>query len=274
VKRISRPCFGIGEIVGAIVPRSNRQRAFAAARATFIAAENDYIERSISSLFAISTGLDLAGLTTLDMAQIYKVTFRQGSSARKFRDQLLANAPHGTCPLCMKGVASTIDHYLAKSIHPEFAVTPINLVPACADCNRAKLDRHPTSAGEQTFHPYFDTFDEDTWIRATIEAGSSPLFVYRVDPPSHWSQIQRERAATHFKTFELGKLYAIHAGQEMASMAQTLKRHASRGDFALKEELELLTEDRRATDPNSWQAAMYEAMAESDWFRSTGLYSV
>ena len=56
----------------------------------------------------------------------------------RIRRYLMSLANTGKCPICGIGQASTLDHYLAKTIYPTYAVTPYNLVPVCKDCNFAK----------------------------------------------------------------------------------------------------------------------------------------
>lgn len=58
------------------------------------------------------------------------------------------------CPICGNPVANVIDHVLPKSIYPDLAVTPINMVPMCEHCNHAKDDK------DYGFHPYFEDLSD------------------------------------------------------------------------------------------------------------------
>jgi len=42
------------------------------------------------------------------------------------------------CPYCSANLIKKLDHYLPKSIYPEFALLDHNLVPCCSDCNETK----------------------------------------------------------------------------------------------------------------------------------------
>ncbi len=108
-------------------------------------------------------------VSSTEMESLYTGTFsRLGSLSRYIYDKIKVSAKHGVCPLCAHRIVSTLDHYLAKSLHPIYAVTPLNLIPACSDCNKSKLAWQPVTAEDQTLHPYFDEIDDDVWLKASV----------------------------------------------------------------------------------------------------------
>jgi hypothetical protein len=130
-----------------------------AAAPGFLAAELAYLNAAAREvLFEIPGSDDVDGhVTTKEMEALYKGNFsRSRSPARRIYDAIKLAPPHGICPLCGQRVVATLDHYLAKSVHPRLAITPANLIPACSDCNKLKLDRQARDAQEQPLHPYFD----------------------------------------------------------------------------------------------------------------------
>lgn len=63
------------------------------------------------------------------------------------------------CPMCGEGgTPNTLDHYLPKQDFPDFAILPLNLVPACDICQGHKLARYFGPDGRLFLHPYYDTF--------------------------------------------------------------------------------------------------------------------
>jgi hypothetical protein len=239
-----------------------------------VAAEARYKEQGRkASLFTIAGTGDVAGHVGLEeMSALYKGTLsRLGSGPRRIYDEIKSAPRNGVCPLCGQRVVSTLDHYLPKSRHPTLAVTPVNLVPSCADCNKAKLDRQPTLASEQTLHPYFDEVDDDVWLVAKVEAAAPPALVFYPDSPAGWDDVKRARVSTHFRTFGLGRLYATHAAEELLNIRHSLGLMAGRGGAAtLRAHLIEQAESRQAMAKNSWQSAMYKALAESEWFCEEG----
>ena len=51
-----------------------------------------------------------------------------------------------------------------KSHYPALAVVPINLVPACRDCNNAKKTQVPSLPNDIFLHPYYDNVEGEKWL--------------------------------------------------------------------------------------------------------------
>jgi 5-methylcytosine-specific restriction endonuclease McrA len=77
-----------------------------------------------------------------------------------------------SCPMCGSPTTGSLDHYLPRSVYPEFAVMAANLVPACTHCNSVvKGDTFRGNEPERFIHPYFDAFAD------------SPLWQVNFNPP-------------------------------------------------------------------------------------------
>ncbi len=237
-------------------------------------AETQYKELGAkASLFTIAEADTVASRVKLEeMKALYKGTLsRLGSDLRYIYDEIKTAPKNGICPLCEQRVVSTLDHYLAQSRHPALAVTPVNLVPSCADCNKVKLDMQPTSASEQTLHPYFDEVDDGVWLTASVKESVPPALVFSANPPSGWDDVKRARVLTHFQTFNLGHLYTTHAAEELLNIRHNLTMVAQHGGTdGLRAHLMEQARSRQAAAKNSWQSAMYEALTKSEWFREEG----
>jgi hypothetical protein len=180
----------------------------------------------------------------------------------------------GRCPLCAQRDVATLDHYLPKTLFPEFAVLPMNLVPCCFDCNHAKRWHTPTDLSDQVFHPYFDDWNHLDLLRATIDIGETVDVAFSVQanilPPA-----VAERAATHFDTLELGSLYSKHASVELVQRrADFVLTFESGGAAALQMELLRESQSRRMPFPNAWQPVLYRALANSHEFVNGGFQAI
>lgn len=192
---------------------------------------------------------------------------RKGDAARPHYDALKEAVPHNRCPFCSQRRVKSLDHYLAKTTHPIFAVTPLNLVPSCSDCNKAKLAHLPENAGEQIMHPYFDNADTARWLVATVVQGTPPALVFSVREPPSWSGIRRARIKKHFDLLGLAELYGSHAGSELSNLKYSLEReYDAGGAAAVRRFLRGQAESTQRAHRNGWQAAMFRALAESNWF--------
>ncbi|HEL1004604.1 TPA: hypothetical protein TVB72_001370 [Streptococcus equi subsp. zooepidemicus] len=68
------------------------------------------------------------------------------------------------CSYCERGDVSELDHLLPQSQFPVFAVTPLNLIPSCHECNHNKLDDMAI-----VINPYFEDTTEDNWLVCKID---------------------------------------------------------------------------------------------------------
>lgn len=168
-------------------------------------------------------------------------------------------------------MVSTLDHHLPKSHYPVLAVTPVNLVPACGDCNKAKLASLPRRPNEETLHPYFDDVESARWLYADVVEGPPAALRFRVAAPDHWDVILSDRVALHFQTLRLGTLYAAEGADEILNNRHQLRSiHAAGGKVLVQVEMEERATSCCEARLNGWRTAVYEAFSESDWFCDGG----
>jgi hypothetical protein len=248
-----------------------RERLFEAAD-DIDAAEASYLEHAAAeALFKILQVSAVNGVTAEEMKRVYKGTFAKSKKTRPIYDLIKKLPANDICPMCGQRTVGTLDHYLAQSLHPALTITPANLLPSCSDCNKAKLDAQPKFASEQTLHPYFDNVDDAAWLYAEVQETSPAALRYYVNCPSDWQSVKQDRISRHFNVFGLGALYASHSAVELVNIRFGLQRIFERGtDEDIRAELQLRFESSEAAFPNSWQTAMYRALAASDWFCNGG----
>lgn len=193
--------------------------------------------------------------------------------ARVIYDQLLSQAPMGKCPFCGFGHASTLDHYLPKTKYPLVAVLPINLVPSCKDCNTGKSMTIATTAEGQCLHPYFDhpNFFGEQWLYAEVEQTTPANVRFYVQPPAHWDGVSKERVQSHFNDFKLVSRYAVEASNQLACLRDTLTSYQEYiGAEGVRQHLTIEAQSYSRRHSNSWQTAMFQALAASDWYCGGG----
>jgi hypothetical protein len=229
-----------------------------------------------TTLHLLPSATDVGGVVSVEEMRTLYEGYLVRRSGRGIYNQLRAVAADGVCLLCGHLRASTLDHHLPKSRFPALAVSPTNLVPCCRDCNMAKIARVPTSANEETLHPYFDKVDDARWLFASVEASQvGPVLHFFVRAPASWSPVLAARTAHHFEVFKLAQLYLTQAQQELANirhlLVTLLERRNSSG---VRDHLLVDAESRRMARLNSWQTAMYEALASSSWFCEAGVLQI
>jgi hypothetical protein len=193
------------------------------------------------------------------------------TETRSIYDQIIFSAPNRKCPLCGHRIATTIDHYLPKAYYPFLSITPLNLVPSCKDCNTGKLFSYPTRPEDETLHPYFDNVENDLWLHAKVLPFTPPVIKYFVKAPSQWDGLLAARVDSHFTAFKLNELYSIEAAEELANIHYQLSEEFKRkGAAGVKYLLIDASKSKSKNRTNSWQSALYKAIASDDWFCKGG----
>lgn len=277
MRRIAQPLDSAADVFAACVSivKSNELKGrLHSVVGTITAAEAEFeVAATNANLHNLATQADVAGVVSIkEMSEVYEYRMvRAGTPGRLFYDKLMSSPSHGLCPLCGQRVVSTLDHHLAKTQYPALAVTPLNLVPACMDCNKIKLAQIPKTAEEQTLHPYFDNIEAEQWLYAEIITSSPAALRFYIQAPDGALAVQVARVRHHFSLFGLGRLYAAHAGAEIVNIRRSLERiFATAGSLEVKAHLQDQASSYAVVDKNSWQTAMYAALAENDWFCQIG----
>ena len=162
-----------------------------------------------------------------DMVNVYDTKFVRVNAIRnKYYDKIMSLARTGKCPICGIGHVSTLDHYLAKTIYPTYAITPYNLVPICRDCNFEKHDAS-LELGSSPLHPYYDDVDSYIWLIVLLSFDENGLVAkYDVNPEMEKDNPQLySRMKKHMSLFGLQKAYSIQSATEIAEYRELWKVH-------------------------------------------------
>ncbi|RHA81562.1 hypothetical protein DW918_02485 [Eubacterium ventriosum] len=206
------------------------------------------------------------GATKDDMVWLYDNKF-VADGGRKYYDKIKSIPKYSKCPFCGVGTVSTLDHYLPKTKYPTYAVTPVNLIACCADCNKKKKSEISETRNNEFIHPYYDDFNDEVWLKVKIVFDEEIIFSFYVEKPNTWEQEKYERAKNHLKKLQLNKLYVAHCGEEFSEYGYTAKGLYKRGGEELvREDLICRIEERRRVTKNNWRAALYEGLLESQDF--------
>jgi len=216
----------------------------------------------------------IASVTKKELKSLYSDQLVPNSKpSRRYYDSLKISAPFGICPFCGFGQVRTLDHYLPKAKFPILSILPINLVPSCADCNKDKTAGVATTAGKQCLHPYFDRnhFIDEQWLYAEVIETEPVTIRFFVNAPENWPLIDKQRVASHFTDFKLAGRFSVQAANEAATLNGELQYDfPTGGETGVKSELEKKSIVAQRRHKNSWETAMYQALAVSDWYCSGG----
>lgn len=270
MQTIPRPLIDVAQLFAKCV--STIVDAQRAARLQMVALEiathsQEYEREAIAGrLSALArNSLQPNSATQDDLEWLYNNRFVKASSVgRQHYDLIMLGAPHGVCPMCGVGSVRNLDHHLPISQYPTLAITPLNLVPLCSDCNFNKRAQSPTSEADRFFHPYFDAVPTARWLCASVVGGDPVTVRFQAIPPQTWAADFADRVKHHFEILGLAKRYATHSASEIASIRtfiDNLRRSA--GAEVVRKHYEAQAQSASTVDPNSWRAAMYHALADA-----------
>jgi hypothetical protein len=228
-----------------------------------------------ASYFRLTSANGVGGVSRQEMVAVYDNRLvKKTAPGRRIYDKIVTSAPNDKCPLCGHRNVKTLDHYLPKSLFPALTVTPMNLIPACSDCNKAKLPTAPTAGRNQTLHPYFDNVETEQWLTGEVVHTSPAAVRFSVTKPDSWTATMAERVRHHFKMMGLGALYATNAAEELENIKYQLESLRQNGGArAVREYLQESADSRESAHLNSWQTALYKALARDRWFYRGGFRS-
>jgi hypothetical protein len=237
-------------------------------------AASDYeTAASASELYLIPEQHGIQGhVTAEEMVSLYTQRFVPSESpGRVVYDRLLAAPPHSMCPYCGQRIVSTLDHYLPKAHYSPLVVVPMNLIPVCFDCNKAKSDKGPMNAEDQHPHPYVEDFNDARWLQALLHATTPPSLRFCCSPPITWSDTKKSRISHHFHVLRLGSLYSAHAAAELVNLSASLRKiYTVMGIDGVRQHLSEIAFGHEQAQPNSWQTATYCVLRDSDWYCDGG----
>ncbi len=215
-------------------------------------------------------------VTKEELISVYDEKFVPKSSpGRSIYNQLMKGTRNRTCPICSQRKVSTLDHYLAKTKYPSFVVSPINLIPACSECNKTKSADKAEEHITETIHPYFDDLGNERYlfmdVNENIEDENDIILSFTIKKASNWDTDLYLRVENHFNKFNLNDLYISHAIDEIISQID-MWRDLNSED--LKKQLCELAGSAKKLGINSWKVALYEGLGNNEWFYTKGYKTI
>jgi len=277
--KIDKPVFSVKEVFTACVDtvaNINRKNNLSNCTDAIIEAELEFDNKfSRNEIYTIpQNNTVVAPVGTEEMKTVYNYRLVQTDEGSKYYNKIISKAPHGLCPICSVRIADTLDHFLPKAKYPIYSVTPLNLSPACTNCNKDKKIDYPTSSNDQLLSPYYDDIENISWLSAEMIQTTPISFNFFVQPPNIWDEVLKDRVINHFECYNLNILYASHACQELRGITKTLKRKRYISIEEVKFYLNESYNDRLELGLNSWQAVFYKTLLDDDWFCDEGINNI
>ncbi|MEV0058297.1 HNH endonuclease signature motif containing protein [Nocardia sp. NPDC050718] len=187
------------------------------------------------------------------------------------RNEVIRGAVRRLCPMCGQREASTLDHFLPKEIFPEYSIFPLNLIPACPECNtqkRSYVGDHQT----RLIHAYLDDLSNcPSVLYSDIEVfDDGPVITF--SPNEHLPDSIYTRVKKQFEVLKLSACYSWASVTELIQRSDTFEADYKDGGAELvaaeaREHSEYLS---RKFGRNYWMASLYEGVSRSRDFCDGG----
>lgn len=175
--------------------------------------ETLYYERR-NQLYNMKEMKEIHGINVEEMKDVYTYSM---NSRHNFRPELYSLVPE-RCPICDKVWGyddKNLDHILPKSLFPQFAITPYNLVTTCSTCNDRKNDDYGKDETTGVFNPYFHGVSLPEYMNCDINVLNGLLEVNVYLKPFDECEIQDENKYKRLKywfekLYNLDQLYRVN----------------------------------------------------------------
>lgn len=259
-------------ITGNAVLKQNLQDS----RNQLLSAASDYEtlaeEANLCSIAPIEsdTANIVGDLSKNDLTKVYSQYFAGKDKPARELYSAIMFAANGNCPYCGGiGEPKNLDHYLPKTHFPQFSVLPLNLIPACRDCNMdGKATAYAETPSEQIIHPYLDhaCFFNEQWLYARyIESVvSEPAIIeYYVEAPEGWHAVNKERVKAHFDSFNLLDRFSREAASRSTTYIDQMRNLIALGiEIEQAKSTILNSVIDKALCTNHWERVMCLALME------------
>ncbi|MFF8801446.1 MULTISPECIES: HNH endonuclease [unclassified Methylobacterium] len=255
-------------IAAKLAPRRARLRAV---RTSILAAYRDYVA-AVPEVADLPKGV-LDDEQAEALIHSYEVETKPMADLRTklHKPVLLAR-----CPFCGLGEASTLDHYLPKEQHPQFAVFSRNLIPCCSPCNtrKSKLVVDETTDVRLFLHPYFDVVPKTSFVRLSVTLLPDALGLsFSLHRSGGMTVKTFQHLQSHFRQLRLADRYRTMSLEHLRERRRALARFYGPARDAERVAAELLqdAEDFEGDfGPNHWRAILYRTLAAEEAFCDGG----
>jgi len=179
------------------------------------------------------------------------------------------------CPYCGFGPIEDLDHHLQKAIYKLLSIFPLNLIPACATCNRGKPRAPDPNRSKHLLNVYLEDCTTHAFfvVRASIDPMSGGLQLeFGIEKAAGMSQELFDRLEHHLEIFDLQKRLLHQANIYLGDFEVALAdQFGSGGAASIKDFLERCSAASAIRHGlNDWRTALMRGLAQCQEFCAGG----
>nr|WP_145164550.1 HNH endonuclease [Paenibacillus terrae] len=270
-------CLSVYESIARAKSNPRKELLTSPSTMEFVTSQYDKLSRNLHNLSQMNmfrTDFSQKAEIRKALLHCYEVPTTPLNSLKIAIENLQSSEYGAKCQYCGVNIPNTFDHYLPKSVFPEFSTHPHNLLPCCAQCNQEKGDSWIDDEGIRFYiNLYFDHVPEVQYLQALLKYNiQSEDKVPKVEfQLINRGGIDGELFSTishHFERLDLLNKYEnLSNGVISTVRRQLVKKHPRIGESGLKRDLAEEAESLRDIfGKNNWQACLIDALAKSERF--------
>jgi hypothetical protein len=167
---------------------------------------------------AIPSNQPLKAAYGASLRAAYKQTY-EGKPLEWLRTTLQAIAGN-RCPSCGGTRPVELDHHLAQTPFPEYAIFPLNLVAMCGPCNKRKSASGGSNIAKAFLHPYLDAIPRVPFFAANVTRTNGTYDVtFTFLPIAISDPLLAERMKHQLERIKINKALCAEVGELLVELA-------------------------------------------------------
>jgi len=174
------------------------------------------------------------------------------------------------CPFCGNPLKPlTLDHFIPKSIWPDYSILPNNLIPQCKSCAPIKGEKYYDDKTSKSFfiNPIYSDLLERIRLKIEIdfkEDDNQFDFKIRFLTDEKITKNELERLKSHLETLKVKSRILVYCKTTVSELINDCKAKK----FDLKMVLKARKEERFINDDSvrDWQTALFLGLLANDYF--------
>lgn len=123
------------------------------------------------------------------------------------------------CPNCTLNDCSQLDHYIPKSLFPEFSANPLNLMQCCSICNQKKLNRWLNGGQPIFLNLYLDDLPQEQYLFVDILINNGvPKIKFYLQNRTSIDSTLFSRIESHYRELDLCKRFVERASNAISEI--------------------------------------------------------
>ena len=185
-------------------------------KACYVAYNNQFRTNSLFSLQPFDTNQQ----TKEALRGLYQFKRKDFSELFVFLTTTESNIRDMLCPNCTLTDCSQLDHYMPKSLFPEFSANPLNLMQCCSICNQKKLNRWLNGGLPIFLNLYIDDIPQVQYLFVDITMDNGiPRFRFYLQNSGNIDPILFSRIESHYQGLDLCERFAEKADSVISNLA-------------------------------------------------------